>query len=76
MRTEFEMTQEDMDKLLEASKPVVAIKIGSYMPRGPQENANDAWASLGNKLGFKYMTVKSVSGKSDLFFTAEAEPKN
>ena len=73
MRKDFEMTQEDLDRILEASKPVIAIKIGSYMPRGPQENANDAWATLGRKLGFDHMTVEPVSGKSNLFFTAEAE---
>ncbi len=73
MRKDFEMTQEDLDRILEASKPVIAIKIGSYMPRGPQEKANDAWATLGRKLGFDHMTVEPVSGKSNLFFTAEAE---
>lgn len=76
MRTEFEMTLEDLDKLLDAMKPVVAIKIGSYIPRSPQQNANDAWARLGSKMGFDHMTVNPVSGKSNLFFTAESNGKD
>lgn len=71
MRKEFEMAQEDLDKILEASQPVRVMKIGNYMPSSPQENANAAWASLGSKMGFDHMTVRPVSGKSNLFFTAE-----
>ena len=69
MRTSYEMTQEDMDKLLEASKPVPYILIGGREPDSPQENANRAWASLGEKMGFDSMTV-SPSVKGSRFFTA------
>ena len=72
MRTEFEMKQEDLDAILEASKPVTVMLIGGIPPRSPQENANDAWAALGRKMGFNHMTVKPVHGKSNRFFTAES----
>lgn len=67
---EFEMTQEDYDKILEASQPVTYIVVGGIPPRSPQENANDAWAALGAKMGFQHMTVKP-SSKGKLFFIAE-----
>lgn len=72
MRKEFEMTEEQLDKLMDASKPTRVMKIGNYIPSTPQENANRAWADLGEELGFAHMTVKPVSGKGDRFFTADA----
>ena len=73
MRREFEMSEHDLSVILDACKPVPCMKIGSYLPRTPQENANDAWAALGRKMGFQHMTVKPISGKGDRFFTAEEE---
>ena len=72
MRKEFEMTQEDLDGLFAASEPVLCMKIGNAYPRSPQQNANDAWASLGRKMRFDHMTVKPIGGKPERFFTAEA----
>lgn len=71
MRREFEMTEADMKEILDACKPVVYMVIGGMPPKSPQENANDAWCRLGNKMGFDGMTVQPVSGKDDRFFTAE-----
>lgn len=73
MRKEFELTDEQYQALMEACRPTVCIKVGSYMPTSPQENANRAWWALGDKLGFDYMTVRPVSGKGDHFFTAEVK---
>ena len=73
MRKEYEMTQADLDKILEACKPVPAILfagLGGPMPRTPQENANDAWKELGERMGFGGMTVQPAS-KGQLLFTAE-----
>lgn len=74
---EYKMTDEQLAKLHDACKPVVCIKVGSSLPRGPQQKANDAWQALGKEMGFDYMTVRPVSGKSDRFFTATpTEPVN
>ncbi len=70
MRKEFEMTDEQHKKLMSACRPVPYIVFGGVEPRGPQENANDAWATLGNEMGFKPMTVEPVHGKGERFFTA------
>ena len=70
MRKEFEMTQDDLDKILDACKPVPYMVFGGIPPRSPQENANNAWLQLGAKMGFHHMTVQP-NGKGDRFFTAE-----
>ena len=73
MRQEFEMSEEDMETLLEASKPtpVMYLSGGIPMHSSPQENANQAWKTLGEKLGFAHMTVQPMQGKGNRFFTAE-----
>jgi hypothetical protein len=70
MRQRYEMTEQDLAALLEASKPVPYIIIGGVEPRTLQDNANAAWAALGDKMGFDYLTVEPT-GEGDRFFTAE-----
>ena len=72
MRREFEMTETDLKTILDASKPVTYIIVGGYVPRSPQQNANDAWQALGNRMGFDWDTVRPITGKGNRFFTAEA----
>ena len=69
-RTNYEMTEDDLKSLLDACKPTVCIKIGSYEGSSPQENANRAWQSLGEKMGFDYMSVQPQEGKGMRFFSA------
>ena len=38
---DFEITQEQLDALMNAGKPVVMIKVGEYWPASQQENANN-----------------------------------
>lgn len=70
MRKEYEMSQEQLDKILDACKPVPYMIIGGMAPRSTQENANAAWSSLGQEMGFDHMSVKP-SNKGNKFFTAE-----
>lgn len=72
MRKEFELSDADLEKLLDASKPVPLIAIHLGMPPSPQERANAVWEEIGTRMGFKFMTVEP-SGKGDKFFTAETE---
>lgn len=69
---DFEMTQEQLDELLDACKPtpVMYLSGGRPMFNTPQENANYAWKKLGKELGFDYITVKP-NGKGNRFFSAE-----
>ncbi len=74
-RERFEMTDEDLAALLDASKPtpVMYLSGGKPMYNTPRENANRAWAQLGDKMGFKSMTVQPIEGKGQKCFTAEAQ---
>ena len=69
-RTEYEMSEEDLEAILNACKPTPVIMIGGFAPSTPQENANAAWARLGKKMGFDHMTVQPVHGKGQRFFSA------
>lgn len=71
-RTNFEMSEEDLNSILEASRPTPAMFLsgGTPMIGSPQENANVAWATIGQKMGFDYMTVRPIDGKGQRFFTA------
>ncbi len=69
-RTNYEMTQADLDKILDACKSVPYIVVGGSGPRSPQERANDAWAELGSRMGFDHMTVQPIPGKGNRFFSA------
>ena len=69
-RANYEMTQADLDKILDACspQPMIMLQIPG-LNRSPQERANDAWAELGSRMGFDHMTVKPGTG-GDRFFTA------
>lgn len=75
MLTEFELSDEDLQALYEACKPVPYMVFGGMPPRSPQQNANHAWQKVGNKMGFYSLSVVPVPGKSDKFFMAEPKPK-
>jgi hypothetical protein len=66
----FEMTQNQLDEIIDACKPVPLIALNAGMPTSPQEKANSAWEKLGKELGFDHMTVKP-NGCGDRFFSAE-----
>lgn len=70
MKQRFVMTEKDYNKLLVAVQPVPYIVVGGIPPRSVQERANDAWAELGGRMGFKHMTVQP-DGSDRLAFTAE-----
>lgn len=70
MKKEFEMTEQDLNEILESCKPVPYLLPNCGRIRTPQENANSAWENLGNKMGFDFMTVEPTS-KGDRFFLAE-----
>ena len=77
MRQEFEMTQEEMDNIIAINKgggdPVMFLSGGTPMGSSLKEKINQYWGILGDKYGFKPMTVEG-SSKGELFFIAEATP--
>jgi hypothetical protein len=71
VRKEYEMTQAQLDAILAACKPAPYMVANGMEPLSPQENANDAWAALGQEMGFDHLTVRP-NGKGDRFFTADS----
>jgi hypothetical protein len=71
MRSEYEMTAEEEQALLDACRPVPYMVFGGIPPVSQQERANAAWCALGAKRGFDGMTVQPVIGKGQRFFTAD-----
>lgn len=71
----FEMTQEQLNKLLEAMKPPPLIMLQCGEPPSLQEQANSAWKALGDEMGFDHMTVQPT-GQGDRFFEAEVKNVN
>ena len=69
-RKEYVMTDEQLEKLLDASKPTMCIMIGGVPNPTPQENSNRAWQFLAKEVGFVWDTVEPVSGKDHRHFTA------
>ena len=67
---EYQMSEEDYELIIEACRPIPLIAIHCGTGPSRQEMVNRAWETLGDKMGFDYMTVKP-SKKGRLFFEAE-----
>ena len=75
MKQEFQMQQEEMDDIIAINKSQMPVmKIGNVTTgMDLQERINSYWEGLGNKYGFKHLTVEP-SAKGKLFFLAEPKP--
>lgn len=69
-RTNYQMTDNQLDTLMDACKPVACIMVGDYAPSNPQENANNAWTNLGEEMGFDGSTVQPRQGFDTKHFSA------
>lgn len=73
MKIDYEMSEADLQALLDSMRPVPMIALQCGTPPSVQENANAAWARLGAKMGFDPLTV-APNGKGDRFFSAQSIP--
>lgn len=75
MKQEFEMLQQEMDDIIAINKNMPPVmKFGDYISgMDLEQKVNTYWQGLGNKYGFKYLTVEP-SAKGNLFFLAEPKP--
>jgi hypothetical protein len=75
MKQEFEMTQVEMDDIIAINKSQMPVMLIGNVTTGMdlRERINAYWDGLGNKYGFKPMTVEG-SAKGKLFFLAEPKP--
>ena len=70
MKREFEMSQEQLDKMLKACTPAPAIALQCGHVPSQQEMANSAWKKLGDEMGFLLETAEPIQGKGPRFFMA------
>lgn len=75
MKQEFEMTRQEMDDIIQINKNQMPVMMIGSVTTGMDlaEKVNAYWEGLGNKYGFKHMTVEG-SAKGELFFLAEPKP--
>lgn len=75
MRQEFEMLRQEMDDIVAINKDHLPVmKFGdNWTGLDLAEKVNKYWQKLGDKYGFKYLTVEP-SAKGELFFIAEPKP--
>lgn len=75
MKQEFEILQEEMNDIIQINKDQMPImKIGNVTTgMDLQEKINAYWVVLGDKYGFKHLTVEG-SSRGKLFFLAEPKP--
>ena len=71
MKRNYEMSEEQYAKIMQACEPVPLIMLQLGMPRSPQERANDAWEALGKEMGFQHMTVGPDNSGNERCFIAE-----
>jgi hypothetical protein len=69
-RQEYKLSPGQLERLLEASKPVPYMVFGGHVPSSPQENADRAWQELGAEVGFDWKTVDPLPEKGQEYFTA------
>lgn len=72
---EFKLSDEQVDRLMAASRPVPYLVMCGSLPASPQENANRVWRELGEEMGFVWDSAKPVPGKGVEYFTAKEVTK-
>lgn len=59
---QFTITEEEMQRVLDASKPVPYILgTGGVEPTSPQARANAAWQAIGKAHGIDWMSIRPVN---------------
>lgn len=71
---EYELTQEDVAAIKEASKSVPYLVAGGTEPVSPYDRAMAVWRQIGERMGFDYNTVAPVRSKGERFIIAVPLP--
>ena len=68
---EYELTQEEYDALMEASKPVTYMVVDGYEPSSPYENAMRVWDKVCARVRCRRDTI--TRGKDKMHFCASPD---
>lgn len=72
--TKYRLTDEELNELMEASKPVPYMVFGDIEPRSPREKAMDLWRKVAARVGCDLDSIGSAH-TSDLHdFEAQPQP--
>lgn len=74
MKKRFDMTEADLRRILDASKPTIYMVFGNQPPLSSQDNANAAWRELGDRMGFDGMSAEPIPGAPPTAFLATPKP--
>lgn len=75
MKKQYRMTDEELQSVLDASKPVPYLVFGGMAPPSPQENVNRAWAAIARAHGVRQMSIGPASTGDQRDFIAEPLPE-
>lgn len=74
MRQQYRMTDDELEQVLNASKPVPYMVFGGREPSSPQENANNAWQGIADRVGCDKFTIGPAASGDIQEFSAEPKP--
>ena len=75
MMTTYRLTDEEMTRLFEASKPVPYMVVGGIAPRSPRDNAMDVWRSVADRVGCDVDSIEPGGTGDDHDFKADRQSK-
>jgi hypothetical protein len=67
----YDLTDEQFEAIMQASRPVPMIALQCGAPSSPQENANRAWRKIAAEVGCRFETIQPYPGEARSFV---AEP--
>ena len=70
----YELTQDQFDRLKEASKPVPMIALQCGTPPSAQDNANRVWRQVAQEHNCRFETIQPSPADGPRFFRAEPLP--
>lgn len=69
----YRLTDEELNELLEASKPAPYMVFGGVEPRSPRQKAMDVWRKVATRVGCDVGSIESAGTGDDHDF--KAQPK-
>jgi hypothetical protein len=74
VKRKYRLTDEELESILNASKPETYIIVGGHAPASPQENANAAWKSVAANHGFIWDSAEAAGTGDNHDLLAEPIP--
>lgn len=65
----YQLTDQEFEELMDASKPVPYLVFGGVPPDSPREKAERIWRRIAQRVGCKWESIKA--GDSEKEFIAE-----